>query len=257
MTVDDMRRHKVEKGYTYEMISRLSGVPLGTVHKIFTGETQHPRYDTLIALTALFQDSPCDMVREDADALYHYKRQGEYTVEDYRSLPEDQRVELIDGVFYDMAAPTYLHQRIAGEIYRQIANFIFDNGGACHPVIAPVDVQLDCDQKTMVQPDVAILCKTEKVEKWGIYGSPDFVLEILSPSTRKKDCIKKLTKYMDAGVREYWILDPYQRKLLVYFFEAEVYPAIYGLEGSIPVNIYEGKLTIVFENIIKWIDQGI
>ena len=124
-------------------------------------------------------------------------------------------------------------------------------------MIAPVDIQLDCDEKTMVQPDVAILCDDDKVKRWGVYGAPDFVLEVISPSTRRKDYTKKLSKYMEAGVREYWILDPYQKKLLVYFFESEVCPVIHGLEEPVAVGIYNGELEIEFSNILKWIENEV
>ena len=187
---------------------------------------------------------------------YQAHTQGTYTVDDYRALPEDQRVELIDGVFYDMVTPPFLHQRIVGEIYRQIANFIMERGGSCQPFVSPVDVQLDCDEKTMVQPDVGILCHEDKIKKWGVYGAPDFVLEIISPSTKRKDCTKKLSKYMDAGVREYWILDPYQKKLIVYFFESELCPVIYGLDEPVPIAIYDGALEIRFEHIKRWIEEA-
>lgn len=252
MTIEEMKRRKQERGYTYAQIAELSGVPLGTVQKIFSGETVNPRYDTLQALERLFTD--VSMVHEGSAYRVdtrHY--QGSYTVEDYRALPKEQRVELIDGFFYDMASPTFLHQRISGEIHRQIANFIMDRGGDCQPLIAPIDIQLDCDERTMVQPDVAVLCGRDKVKRWGVYGAPDFVLEVISPSTRRKDCTKKLMKYMNAGVREYWILDPYQQKLIVYFFESEVCPVIYGLDKPVPVGIYHGELMISFSHIAEWI----
>lgn len=252
MTIQEMKEKKREKGYTYALMSELSGVPLGTIQKIFSGETVSPRYDTLQALEELFRDTPT--VRE--ESVYQvdsHHTQGSYTVDDYRALPDDQRVELIDGYFYDMSAPTFLHQMVGGEIYRQISNFILERGGSCIPLISPIDTQLDCDERTMVQPDVAILCQNDKVKKWGVYGAPDFVLEVISPSTRRKDYTKKLSKYMDAGVREYWILDPYQEKLIVYFFESEVCPVIHGLNGPVPIGIYNGELEIEFSNIVKWI----
>ena len=220
MTIQEMKEKKREKGYSYALMSELSGVPLGTIQKIFSGETVSPRYDTIQALEGLFRDSP--MVCEESAAYQVNSRhtQGSYTIDDYRALPEEQRVELIDGYFYDMAAPTPLHQRIAGEVYRQIANFVMERDGSCIPLISPIDTQLDCDEKTMVQPDVAILCQNDKVKTWGVYGAPDFVLEVISPSTRRKDYTKKLSKYMAAGVREYWILDAYQQKLIAYFLRA-------------------------------------
>jgi transcriptional regulator with XRE-family HTH domain len=113
MTIQEMKREKQERGYTYEQIARLSGIPLGTVQKIFSGETKSPRYDTLLALEHIFTEPM--MVQEsiayNTDVSH---TPGHYTVDDYRALPDEQRVELIDGYFYDMAAPTPLHQLIAG-----------------------------------------------------------------------------------------------------------------------------------------------
>lgn len=251
MNLDDMKRYKKERGYTYVQISELSGVPLGTVQKIFSGETESPRYDTLKALEDIFLEQDC--FRE--TAAYDVSGQGNYTIEDYYRIPDEQRVELIDGYFYDMTAPVPLHQLVAGEVHRQIANFIAEHDGDCIPFIAPVDVQLDCDNKTMVQPDVLILCDKDKMNRKNIYGAPDFVMEVLSPSTRRKDCLKKLEKYENAGVREYWILDPDKKKLLCYFFEEDLTPIIYGLDGEVPVRLYDGKLMIQMQRIAKWIEE--
>ena len=254
MTIAEMKQRKQELGYTNAMIAELSGVPLGTVQKIFSGETACPRYDTLIALESLLR-KPLELHDSAPYNATPSKRQGEYTLDDYYALPEDQRFELIDGWLYEMTAPVPLHQRIAGEVYRQIANYILDQDGDCIPFMSPIDVQLDCDNRTMVQPDVAILCTRDKMTSKNIYGAPEFILEVISPSTRRKDYTKKLQKYIDAGVREYWILDPYSKRLLVYFFEGDVYPVIYGTDSVVAVNIYDGKLEISMKHISKWIKE--
>ena len=91
----------------------------------------------------------------------------------------------------------WLHQpldisQLEERFISQIANFIVENGGNCRPFIAPVDVQLDCDEKTMVQPDVGIVCDSSKIQRFGVYGAPDFLVEVISPSTKKKDYTLKL-----------------------------------------------------------------
>ena len=255
MTIEQMMQKKIELGYTYALISEKTGIPLPTVQKIFHGETRSPRYDTMAALQKFFAQPP--LVRETSRYYVpgRYDRQGRYTLDDYLALPDDQRVELIDGVFYDMSAPTRLHQRIAGEIHRQISNYILEHGGSCEPYIAPVDVQLDRDERTMVQPDVIIICESDQESPARIIGAPDFVLEVISPSTRRKDCLLKLHKYENAGVREYWILDPYQEKLLIYWFEQDDIPQIRGLEEPVPVGIYGGDLIIDLKHILRWIRE--
>lgn len=252
MTVQEMKEIKQERGYSYAQIAELSGVPLGTVQKIFNGETKNPRYDTIIALTRVFREP---MVVMEASAYGVENRPGDYTIEDYRALPDEQRVELIDGFFYDMATPTTFHQLMAGEVYRQIANYIMDEGGACTPFISPIDVQLDNDEKTMIQPDVIVVCKPEQIVRRNIMGAPDFVLEVISPGTKRRDYVMKLSKYEKAGVREYWIVDPYKKRVMVYAFQSEVSPSIYPIDAQIPVNIYDGKLVLNFRQIAKWADQ--
>ena len=265
MTIEEMKKRKKELGYSNAKIAELSGVPFSTVQKIFSGVTDSPRYETLRMLESIFQESEysyetnsdgetVDRIGEEAQT-YHVHGPGEYTIEDYYALPEDQRVELIDGYFYDMTAPSLNHQEIAGEIYRQISNFIIDHNGDCRPFISPIDVQLDCDNKTMVQPDVAILCDKNKNIFKCVYGAPDFVLEVISKSTRKKDYTKKMYKYMNAGVREYWILDPYKRSLVIFEFEKEECPVICGLDKPMPIGIYGGDLMIDFTRINQMIDM--
>ena len=193
-------RKEKEKGYTNEQIAELSEVPLGTVQKIFGGTTTSPRYDTLKALEKIFlpMERYYASVVKDASAAYTVKRQGEYTVEDYYALPDEQRAELIDGVLYDMASPETLHQMVGGYIYARFLEFISKNKGNCIPLIAPLDVQLDCDNKTIVEPDVMIVCDRDKLYKNRIYGAPDFILEVLSKSTRRRDMVIKASEICEC-----------------------------------------------------------
>lgn len=271
MNLSQMQYYKQQHGYSYDQLSQLTGIPKGTIQKIFTGVTKSPRYETLQALERVLkpvnQVEPVELAKEahsdsinqpdmiaEAAVPYGQKRQGEYTLEDYYALPEDKRYELIDGVLYEMTAPTTVHQIIALQMCYQIERFIEEKEGDCMTYIAPVDVQLDCDDKTMVEPDVIILCDRSKDINRCIYGAPDFVAEVLSKSTRRKDIGVKTYKYANAGVREYWIIDPKDRKVIVYQFaqeEGEDTVSIYGFQDKIPVGIYHGALEIDFVKIAK------
>lgn len=256
MNISQMKYYKQVLGLSYDRMSELSGIPKGTIQKIFAGTTRSPRYETLQALERILKPDQPDVVSE-GDAVYGMKKDGEYTLDDYYALPDDQRVELIDGVFYEMNAPTTIHQIIAFQMCYQIENFIEEQGGDCVPYIAPVDVQLDCDEKTMVEPDVLILCDQSKDIDRCIYGAPDFVAEVFSPSTRKKDMRIKTAKYANAGVREYWMIDPDKRQIIVWYFDNSVDDGgndsinIYGFRDKIPVQIYDGRLQIDFGKISK------
>ena len=252
MTIDEMKRRKKELGYTYAQISELSGVPIGTVQKIFGGTTKAPRYDTLRALEQVLEESLATYVYE-TQAAYDVKKQGQYTVEDYYEMPEECRMELIDGVIYDMTSPSSVHQLIAGLLHAKFLDYITKNKGSCLPIISPIDVQLDCDNRTMVEPDVVVVCDRNKVIRRCVYGAPDLVIEILSPSSVKKDSVIKLNKYMNAGVREYWLIDPDCRKVMIYDFQQEVLPAIYGFNAKIPVGIWDGDCVIDFNEIYEYI----
>lgn len=272
ITLADILRIKEERGYSVAKLSEYSGVPVGTLQKLLRGDSANPRKATLDALEkVLFGDEklyPGKAYTYQMDsqpglpgqprtygAERIYMEQGEYTLQDYYALPDDRRVELIDGIFYDMASPSTLHQHIAGLVYRWISEFIEESDGDCFPFISPIDVQLDRDVKTMIQPDVIVVCDPQKVKHFGIYGAPDFVLEVLSKSTRKRDITLKLTKYMEAGVREYWAIDTDRRILIVYLAEEDALPRIYPLKGEVGVRIYEGKLRIDLEKIDRGIEK--
>jgi Uma2 family endonuclease len=265
MTIQEMNEKKRELGYSYEQIAYMSGIPVSTVQKVLGGVTKAPRYETLKALEEVFkekewnfdlldEDVPSSIVRE-ASPYGGKKKQGEYTLEDYYALPDDQRVELIDGVFYEMNAPAGIHQVIGGELFALFREYIRRNKGECLPIMSPIDVQLDCDEKTMVQPDVLILCDRDKlVKRGGVYGAPDFIVEVLSPSTKRKDMIKKNQKYLDAGVKEYWMVDPDEKRIMVYLYDDPDVVHLYSFEDEIPVGIFEGKCKINFAEIYEYIE---
>ena len=177
------------------------------------------------------------------------KGQGEYTLEDYYAWPEEERVELIDGRIYSMTAPYVKHQLIIVDIMEQFLVCRRKHGMTCLLLVSPVDVQLDMDDRTMVQPDIVILCDLAKNINRCIYGAPDFVLEVLSPSTRSKDKLLKLHKYYAAGCREYWIVDPETMTVDVHDFEHEELNMHYTFDDQVPVRISEGKCTIDFSRI--------
>ncbi len=257
MTLEEMREKKRELGYSYSHIADYSGVPLSTVQKIFSGATQAPRYDTLRAIEKVLLDPTRMNVRE---AAVEYgkpiqKKQGEYTVSDYYAWPEDERVELIDGVIYDMGAPYGDHQQIVLEIAFVLKSHVKKNKGKCVVGISPLDVQLDCDEKTMVQPDVMVVCKRELLNVKNVYGAPDMVVEVLSKSTRKKDMSIKLHKYCNAGVREYWIVDPKNKKVIVYDLENDMDITLYTFEDKVPVKVFQNECVVDFKEINDYVEE--
>lgn len=184
-----------------------------------------------------------------AETLEKWPRQGEYTAADYYALPDDVRVELIDGVMYDLAAPTDTHQLILMRLWREFDICIEEHEKHCVALCAPCDVRLDGDDKTIVQPDFLVKCERTDKNDRRVKDVPDFVAEILSPSSRAKDSTLKLRKYRDAGVKEYWIIDPKKERVTVYVFEEDFLPAQYSFDDTIPVGISGGECSIDFSRI--------
>jgi len=136
-----------------------------------------------------------------------------FTYGDYRQWPDEERWELIDGVAYSMSpAPSSRHQELSRKLERAIDDFL--SGKPCRMFHAPFDVLLpkgdepDDEVETVVQPDIVVFCDRSKITEAGARGAPDLIVEILSPSTSKKDQREKFDKYESVGVREYWVVDP-------------------------------------------------
>lgn len=163
-----------------------------------------------------------------------------HTIKDIYALPDGQRAELIDGDMYMMSPPGRLHQELVSQLVKSIGNYIDSNHGECKVYPAPFAVFLNADSHTYVEPDLSIICDKDKLDDKGCNGAPDWVIEIVSPSSRRMDQLIKLIKYREAGVREYWIVNPEKQTILTYFFEGEEDSIQFDFTEDIPVRIYDG-----------------
>ncbi len=170
------------------------------------------------------------------------------TLEQYQALPEDRRVEVFDGVVYDMASPSQIHQTLSMELSNILYNYMKTKKGARQVFTAPFDVKL-CDQPlTIVQPDIMVICDKDKLDGKRCNGAPDFIIEIVSPGNPSDDYIRKAYYYKNYGVREYWIVDPKRRMVTVDYFEGDLIHVAYSFDSTIKVNIYD-DLLISFSGI--------
>ena len=166
-----------------------------------------------------------------------------YTYEDYCTWDDSERWELIDGIPYSMSpAPGGSHQKVSGKIYFQLAKFLYDKN--CEVYFAPYDVRLNIDnakKDTIVQPDLVVICDKSKIDEKGCAGAPDMVVEVLSPSSVSHDIFRKYALYQKSGVREYWIVDPHAKTVIVHVLEDGIYNrTIYESPEVVPVFVLEG-----------------
>ncbi len=167
------------------------------------------------------------------------KKEEIFTIEDIYALPDGERAELIDGKIYYMAPPSWEHQRISRILHQAIANYIDRNNGKCEVLAAPFAVFLNKDDVNYVEPDISVICDISKLDEKGCHGAPDWIIEIVSPSSKPRDYMTKLFKYRAADVREYWIVDPEKQRTMVYGFENDIVEQ-YDFGEYVPVGIYEG-----------------
>ena len=161
-----------------------------------------------------------------------------YTIEDIYNLPEGKRAELIDGQIYYMSMPNRKHQDISGDLFRAIYEYIHSHKENCKVYVAPFAVYLDEATNTYVEPDISVICDPEKLDDRGCKGAPDWIIEIVSPESFQMDYYKKLFKYADTGVREYWIVNPDNNQIWIYDFENEEFRD-YTLQESVKVEIFD------------------
>ena len=163
-----------------------------------------------------------------------------YTYKDYLNWPEDERVELIDGIIYNMSAPSEEHQRLLGDLHLKFR--IYLQGKECRVYLSPFDVRIDLDigGDSVVQPDIVVICEIDQLDEKGLNGAPDLAIEILSPSSINHDKIRKYNKYLSVGVREYWIVDPKNEEITVNILKFNNYhTTIYQKGDIIKVHILD------------------
>ena len=170
-----------------------------------------------------------------------------YTIDYIYSLPEGERAELIDGVIYNMAPPNRIHQELVSQFTKAIGQYIDKNNGDCEVYPAPFAVFLNADDRNYVEPDISVICDKDKLNDKGCNGAPDWIIEIISPSTKRIDYGIKLLKYRTAGVREYWIVNPLTNTVNVYNFEKEEQSDQYSFEDDIKVCIYDDLIINISE----------
>lgn len=186
------------------------------------------------------------------------EKNKKYTYADYLTWSEEERWEIINGVPYLQAAPTWQHQAVLLELARQFANYLQDK--SCRVFTAPFDLRIpeanEKDEETInvVQPDIIIICDNSRLKKTGYYGVPELIIEVVSPSTGQKDKIEKFNLYEKAGVKEYWIVEPDEKVVMVFTLEEGRYgrPQMYSEEDKVKVSIFDDlviDLKPVFERI--------
>lgn len=260
MNISDLKRMKKEAGLTNSDIAELSGIPASTVNKIFSGATKDPRYATLLAIEQVlvskekipFRYDPLkeepEILREET-APYMYSAR-DYGREDMEQLSESDRAELISGKLYMLSAPGRLHQYFVSELLFEIKSYIRKKKGKCEVYVSPFDVRLFGDDSTIVQPDLLVVCNRDILTEKGCSGVPDWVIEIVSKGSSSHDYVRKLMLYQKAGVREYWIVDPFQEVVTVFNFEDPQKSCEYAYTEPVPSGVLEG-LTVRFGEVAE------
>lgn len=181
--------------------------------------------------------------------LASWKRQGDYCVQDIMDLPEGIHAELIDGVIYDMASPTTEHQRVAGNMYYRFRQYIEENKGNCEVFIAGMGVVMEESDKYLFEPDMTIVCNPDNIGQ-RLITTPDFVLEITSPSNASRDYRLKASVYRKMGVREYWLIDLQRECLIIYDYINDM-EELHRFTETVGVKIYDNRLKINLAELTK------
>lgn len=173
-----------------------------------------------------------------------------YTFDDYWNLPDGIRSDLINGHLYVRKTPYSIHAKLVGALMAKISNYLDKHYPEHELILGPIAVNPDGRKINWVEPDILISSDPAKITEQYFIGAPDWVIEITSFDSRFTDYIRKTAVYYDAGVREYWIVDPEKERTMVFYFEEDAAPAIYSFDQPVPVGIFE-QLTITVKDLLK------
>lgn len=258
MNISKLKELKKKSQMTNQQIAELSGIPLDIISKIFSCELSSPDYSILLAVEEVLTTKTkipfsYDQLFEKAIVVKEpgvpYKfRSRNYTLHDIEKLPEGVLAELIDGKLFIWNAPSRIHQSIVTQLIFHICTHIHNNRGTCQVFPAPFGVRLLKNEDTLVLPDISVICNPDILNEHGCDGAPDWIIEIASKSNYAHDYITKFAKYQKAGVKEYWIIDPEDKKILVYNFLNPAKTNTYNITDKVPSNTLDG-LVIELNNL--------
>ena len=279
MEIDEMIRIKQQRGYSIRQIAEYSGVPEGTVRKIFSGQTENPRVATIIAIQKVLEGdesvyqgknylydknaseyeffneaSDKDKISIVAETAFSYGQKSSMTLSDVEKLPEECRCELIDGVIYDMGTASIVHQDIVAEFVTQTRNYIKGKKSKCKVVGNP-GVQIFNDDHNLLVPDLAIICRDKTPIEHYVKGAPEFCLEVISRWSVQRDYVVKLSKYAQAGVGEYWIIDPFKKMITIYSKAEEYAPTIIPIKGKRSLQVFGSEFELDLDEIAAIIEN--
>ena len=289
LDIEKLRERKKKLKLTTAEIASMAELPVSTVSKIMTGETKNPSYVTIEKINevlarkemlrriyvyfeslkefiALNPEKSIDQIEYGRKYFKEHSKDYDFsgdiygnlaldkqkiTLENIHQLGEDKQIELLDGHLIYNEAPNVKHQLLVQNIGRVIDAYISANNGNCRMFNVGINLYFEDDDNTLLIPDIVVLCDDSKLGESGITGSPDWIIEVVSPSTRRADYNNKMHKYMCQGVREYWIIDPEKERVTTYIQGEPMMAYVYGFEDVIPVYIYDGQLEIRIKDYIK------
>ncbi len=302
MELSDLKRRKNNLKLTVGQLSMLADLPVGTVSKIMTGETQNPSYLTVDILdktlareesrarVEAFRNAMMKYIKEHPDEEFIYedfekkyreehrlnrkaipfatpdndpywisgslaleapqkkpKEDHHISYEEYCSLPESSLTELIDGHMIVNQPPSYAHQNVVMNLGDEIKSYIRKNSGDCRMFNVGFGARFYDTPDTCLIPDIMVVCEPDRITDYYVWD-PDWIIEVTSPSTRRRDYGEKRSLYIQAGVREYWIVDLEKSKVITWTRDDDI--NLYGFGDDIPVHIYDGKLKIKIEDCL-------